>query len=585
MADQAALPPELLEAVTKARPRCFWHDQGRCKKGGRCALLHAGANEAHIPHVSLNRKPDGTLSLSVRPPLHDALEKYFEDSKCKRTIGSGRTLSEDSEGHQLTLFELQYMAEPDKEAAEAAITRQCAKTEDGRQPGAVHGQETPQYLMHGTSVENMLSICAEGQCNVGPGIAGIGVYAFRLESMSSDELLRGYKRCSTGGYCGGAALVMRCHGLLIRCKNGVRVPEGCVSLQKDQYAASHASITYAAVIFNTSALVSHLQKYMKNSGYGEQLHQALEAARDFLRNQTKPGASRSTSSPMITITNNMVHTMKAKASGEAAADAASVWQQPANVKATVKDLEQQQTQMDQPQQYQEYHKKWQQQWEHQQYQQQQQFWWHPWWLAPGQWSLQTSRGGGVPWQATFSIGPPPATTSKYGAPPTAEAAPPATSSATLPLTSKSPAPPQPGLPLTAKSSAPPATPAEQAMPGKKIPHPPPGPPPGLSAPSAPEVMPRKKQRPRLPEAIPHPPPGPPPGLSAPSAPEVKRRRPRLPQPPSGPPPGLSAPSAPQAAPPPADTARPQQKQWRLLPDQPSMKWAPQHHTKKLILLQ
>ena len=65
---------------------------------------------------------------------------------------------------------------------------------------------------------------------------------------------------------------MRCKGLLIQCKSSERVPEGCVSLKKDQYAASQGSTTYEAVVFNTSTLVSHLGKYLKSCGYGEEMH-------------------------------------------------------------------------------------------------------------------------------------------------------------------------------------------------------------------------------------------------------------------------------------------------------------------------
>ena len=84
------------------------------------------------------------------------------------------------------LFALSFMAEPDNEAAEAAITKKRAKTDAGRQPGAVTKEETPKFLMHGTTVENALNICAEGQCNVTPGIAGFGVYGFLLDSMSQE---------------------------------------------------------------------------------------------------------------------------------------------------------------------------------------------------------------------------------------------------------------------------------------------------------------------------------------------------------------------------------------------------------------
>ena len=84
--------------------------------------------------------------------------------------------------------------------------------------------------MHGTSVENFLEICCSGKLLPGPGIVGLGVYAFALRSMDPDGIMAAYDRCARGGYC-KAAIIMETDGILIRgLKREDEIPAGAIAI-------------------------------------------------------------------------------------------------------------------------------------------------------------------------------------------------------------------------------------------------------------------------------------------------------------------------------------------------------------------
>ena len=68
--------------------------------------------------------------------------------------------------------------EPDQQACVAAKTAGFATvTQSGRQPGAIK-RSLPKFMMHGTSVENVLEILVCGRIEPSPGICGDGIYGF-----------------------------------------------------------------------------------------------------------------------------------------------------------------------------------------------------------------------------------------------------------------------------------------------------------------------------------------------------------------------------------------------------------------------
>ena len=105
---------DLIHAINAARPPCMLWAQGFCKKGARCSWRHGPLKEKvhsfHVPHVSCNRLSDGSMQMCVRPPLLDALNKFFGDRDRKGTVGGCKTMSQmaGSDGDEL-LMQLVWM--------------------------------------------------------------------------------------------------------------------------------------------------------------------------------------------------------------------------------------------------------------------------------------------------------------------------------------------------------------------------------------------------------------------------------------------------------------------------------------------
>ena len=90
------LPEDLVEAVANARRPCRWFEQGKCKKGHRCSLLHRTSEEnvSHFPFVSCTVNSDGERRVQVRPPLRQALEKFFKLPGDELPVQSGKQVDD-----------------------------------------------------------------------------------------------------------------------------------------------------------------------------------------------------------------------------------------------------------------------------------------------------------------------------------------------------------------------------------------------------------------------------------------------------------------------------------------------------------
>ena len=111
------------------------------------------------------------------------------------------------------------------------------------------------------------------------------------------------------------------------------VPPGVISCKErprdgDQYSAGPNTVEYVAVVFNTTALVSHLDKHLKEQGYSLKLHQALEAAAGTLQPQ---GKGNQKGSAMRAITNHFVNSFAGKGSAGSSSSAA-IWADPSKAK-------------------------------------------------------------------------------------------------------------------------------------------------------------------------------------------------------------------------------------------------------------
>ena len=111
------------------------------------------------------------------------------------------------------------------------------------------------------------------------------------------------------------------------------MPTGVISCKErpkegDQYSAGPNTVEYIAVVFNTTSLVSYLDKYLKAQGYSAQPHQALEAAAGTL--QAK-GKGDQKGSAMRAISNHFVNSFAGKGSSGSSSGAA-IWADPSKAK-------------------------------------------------------------------------------------------------------------------------------------------------------------------------------------------------------------------------------------------------------------
>ena len=87
--------------------------------------------------------------------------------------------------------------------------------------------------MHGTSVQNALSIIIDGAINPSHGACGVvGVNTLMCKSLKDDDLIEAYTRSATAGYNKGACFVIVPEGILVKCKSSEVVPPGCISFKE-----------------------------------------------------------------------------------------------------------------------------------------------------------------------------------------------------------------------------------------------------------------------------------------------------------------------------------------------------------------
>ena len=169
---------------------------------------------------------------------------------CVATVTNARIAAH--EGTEYVTFQLVWMLGPDMDKCTPALTRGWVRFQ-GRWYSQ-SGKHMPTFLVHMTTIENALHIIRQGCVNAGPGINGIGIYAFAMEDES--EIFEVMHRAGVGGYNQGAAVVMRPRGMLIKgenCKDGI-VPDGCVAYKRDQFAASPSAAEYVSVTFMLEGL-------------------------------------------------------------------------------------------------------------------------------------------------------------------------------------------------------------------------------------------------------------------------------------------------------------------------------------------
>ena len=224
-----AVPAEVLRAITRARPVCWFFTQRnyKCKKGEKCPHLHCNVNEAYLPHVSISVEK-GHAIMSLRPPLNEAWNLFFGGPHLS-PVGQSKKMLDG----QVVFCSLHSMPDPDLSACRAALSAKYVEvkhkdTGASRKPGETTSVACPKYIGHGTALENALNILKERRINADPGVAGIGINAFCLPSLDASDLENLYKINANSGYNRGAVIIMENHGLLIQANKNEIAPPGAL---------------------------------------------------------------------------------------------------------------------------------------------------------------------------------------------------------------------------------------------------------------------------------------------------------------------------------------------------------------------
>jgi hypothetical protein len=311
-----SVPRELLQIVDSARPQCSFWLKGWCKKGASCKQRHGKPDDqvnAQLPHISRHDGADGTR-ITLRPPLQPAIKEFFRSSGKPCTLGRSKVPSNRSD---LLAFELVHMRPPNVRACTDVQTKGYVEVwkrsgpdwaiGEMRKPGPC-GQAFPQVLCHGTKLTNLCDILRDGALKPSEGIAGVGVYGFKVDvgsdgQISDADMLKAYERTRVG-YNGGAAFFLRCTpGILIKGSTADVLAEGTIAVNGDQFSAHPSVLSYELVIVSLNGWVATLQEFLDASGYTAALHSALSDVANYVNGTTSSSAS---DSDLIQLTNSAV---------------------------------------------------------------------------------------------------------------------------------------------------------------------------------------------------------------------------------------------------------------------------------------
>jgi len=163
---------------------------------------------------------------------------------------------------------------------------------DGPGPfkGNVSNKVKPQFLCHGTTIANALSILRDGLLRTTDSIAGHGVCGFACEGPDEATLRDAWKRGAVGCYTRGAMFCYRIHGILVNAYEDHHIPvaKGATAYKRDQFTSHPSVIEFVSVTFIADSVRYSLSKYLTKAGYSETMHAALRDIKMFVDSGTPP---------------------------------------------------------------------------------------------------------------------------------------------------------------------------------------------------------------------------------------------------------------------------------------------------------
>jgi len=173
----------------------------------------------------------GELETLVQPPLLQAMQAYFGLPDDRLPVRWATLFNVDN----LVIFTLQNMPKPNYQAVDdvrGSLENAGRFTINGGSGNyhlrcEAHTEGAAKYFIHGTGVEEALSILTERRINPSPnGPAGRGVYALSIDRLTIEAIKTGWANVAGSGYCRGAALSLDTHGVVMDSSDGLLLLPG-----------------------------------------------------------------------------------------------------------------------------------------------------------------------------------------------------------------------------------------------------------------------------------------------------------------------------------------------------------------------
>ena len=289
------LPRDLVEAVQACKGQaqaavCKWFVRGHCRKGNKCKLRHADdAGQAlTLPRASFGRRPDGSLVMSLRPPLDMGWKGFFKEQPARIITGGQRRIL--SGGKVIIMYQVSYMAQGDRRLQTECRQRGSA--------GLLHATDKPfpDFMCHFCPSLGMgLSVLKAGVLHPRSEAGVCGSGGVEGAWVNPDQNLLDAVAETWSASAGdatwdqGCAFVLECNGCLASGKYSLVIPPGAISVRetggKRLYSAHPSTFDVIAVVFDFEALVQALLPFM-DPEYTQELHSSLLACQNWLHTKS-----------------------------------------------------------------------------------------------------------------------------------------------------------------------------------------------------------------------------------------------------------------------------------------------------------
>ena len=245
-----------------------------------------------------------------------ALEAFFKEKGVPNPLTHGESWKLD--GEEVITYQLVRMVEPGNTSAARIqggcnIQPACASgSADTPPPKAVWRGDTHRkvpYIMHATSCDAALQILCDGHIKTNPGAYGTGIYGYAAEDDSQTSIGKLWDRGRF--YNGGASFLLQTQGVVcVKSNQHEVIPEGVMGCHgsgaNTQYVAGPRTVRYHSVTLAVQGLLELLDRQLARTGYGTELHAALQKVASFMEGGAASSNKRAVPGDSVQLLNRIV---------------------------------------------------------------------------------------------------------------------------------------------------------------------------------------------------------------------------------------------------------------------------------------